>query len=302
MILRSLPLLLLASAAAAEPVVLSDETVDGILAMDEGNLYLESPVPKRLHVYRLLALPKRGGPAREVIGGIECDGIRAVVDGNYLYYSLEKGSDSPLYRVAKSGGAPVQIAPVHPYFKMQIAGDWIFFRDTEGLQKISKRGGAISFVQGDVEGYALARGQVWVGVHTRGAGELMLWKTPITGGDGEQLNLTKSSDRAREGLYADGEFIYWSNGEAVMRAEAKKDGVVRELYRGQKEEVVELAGADAKTLFIGVNKDTKQRLLRAPKTGGTPVQISADGWTPFADQTGVYFVENRKEGLRVVRQ
>jgi hypothetical protein len=295
-----LPLLFLAASAAAEPIVLSDETVEGILAVDESNLYLQAPAPKRLHVYRLLALPKKGGPARELVGNIEAEGIEAAADGNDVFYSANGDQDRPLFRVSRQGGTPTEIAPAHMYLDPTVGGDWIFFRDLEGLEKIPRRGGAISFVQGDVEGYALARGQVWVGLHTRGTGELMLWKTGIQGGSGEQLNL-RPAERARHGFYADGDAIYWSNGDTVFRAEARKNGAVRELYRGPKNELLRLAGIDEKSLFIGLNRNFQQRLLRLPKSGGTPTQVSADGWTPFADKSGLYFVEGRKGGARVVK-
>jgi hypothetical protein len=124
-------------------------------------------------------------------------------------------------------------------------------------------------------------------------------RIPKTGGPAQVVAATRSEPRL---LQLDGSHAYWAENLPELRAGDRRGAIMRVSTDGG--EPSELAHIDGEITGLALDAaavyfSTWSAVLRAPKTGGAPVQLASTQWAfaLVADQQDVYVADYRAETI-----
>ncbi len=255
----------LPKAGGAETILAADQSCPRNLVVDAANVYWVNRGPESASNQfidgAVMRVDKNGGAPSTIASKQFGDAALAVDDANVYWTTC--GKEIGVYRLSKTGGAPVLIADASCATSIAVDTTHVYWI-SDAIKKVDKRGGAAQTI-----------------VASRGSaltidGALIYWTR------------TEATSRTTFASCAD-------NRSALMKA-SKDGGAATLLAQIAGTEPNRLAIDEANIYWAN---DCANGVMRVPKTGGNPSAVVQDQTTKnvLVDATSVYWIVEYEDTL-----
>lgn len=194
------------------------------------------------------------------------------LDGDSIYWLNEgrRVTGAPgIFKMSKSGGAPVSLYPGKGVYKLALDDANVYFIVPEalGVYRVPKAGGETVELAKDQDGLSALAVD---GTHVYWAGVEAIWRVPKAGGKAQTL---ASNISVPMGFALDGSYAWWYSVTAGKIARVSKKGGAATSFGGD-DLTFHAFFADDANVYWSVGSEKKAQIKKQSKSGGKPMVLA----------------------------